>query len=365
MNKKQIPARLNFALAGHNLTKPFIWENVPGIVDFHENNICCDLDVRVTRAMALEKLEEEIQLTALTIKYSGSWYQADVSKCHFFIYFVPNAVNNPKGMEKRSLSVTFLKAMLSLTPHDTDSHFVMVFSGANPWPLEASVAYRGQTFHLNSPKNSDLLTVSSDGEFPENIWILISASFSLFQNGGIRHLEYHSVDEFQLYIQAPPPAGTPLCSDKNIFPMLWDWLANGDNFLRQRNTIEFFLAGSQNREGYLEFRLINLFVCMNSICGPEDCAFGKKIARCFGIDEADGYWLAYVRDNLVHEGKSIGQAISEAFIRFEKRQKPQGLTLVRYTSPVTKKKLYGDMIDLIMHYFMNEIGYTQPIGKLF
>lgn len=378
MITKQIPAIISFELVEHgikdrdgNHLPPLVWNNVPAMIDFYDNRINCEIAINLIELMALS----DPQITALSIRYSDSDYAVDVNKCNILLFSTSSCTydctRNTLERKRVTISFSFKKSILSLIPHDKDRVYSLVFSGACKEPFEMEQQYKGQNFCFSSPKDCDLLTVSSDTVFPKDTWALIIMSFSLFQNAEIRLLETHTPDDFQLYIQLPPPPGTHLCTHKNIFSLIWDWLAVDDNFLQQRNMLEFFFAGARNREGYIDFRLINLFVCINSICGGTG-QFGVNIANRFRISEGDGHWLAYVRNRMVHEGASIAEAIDGAFADFNDKQVPRGLTLSRYAAYQTTTEpreklifaLYCDVIDLIMAYFMRTIGCSQRISEM-
>ncbi len=375
---KSLPATISLRFVKHNiqdakgnLIDPVEWNCVPAEVDLHDNRIKCEIELDLIEAMGLFFSADSPEITALSIKYNGVDYTVDVTKCKAVLSFRSPATFTGRKIQRVAIVFSLLKSVLSLKPCVGERKNYLVFSGAYDAPFEMTLQRRGQNFHFSSPKGSDLLTVSSDDKFPKDDWLLIILAFSLFQNAEIKLLESHTETEFLLYIQLPPPAGTRLFPNKKVFPLIWQWLIENDRFLSQRNTLEFFLSGTRNHGNYLDFRLLNLFICMDSICGHERGSFGKRISDTFKISEGDGHWLAYVRNHMVHAGASISEAITGAFADFSRKQIPRSLSLSRYaaySTAINKQKLsfalYCDVIDLIMAYFMKVIGYSQRINKM-
>lgn len=376
---KSLPATISLRFVKHNvndtkgnLIDPFEWNCVPAEVDLHDNKIKCEVEVDLIEAMGLTFSADDPEITALSIKYNGVDYAVDVTKCKAAFSSQSQVTFGTGGKTQRAaIAFSLQESVLSLKPCVGERKNYLVFSGAYDALFEMTLQRRGRNFHFSSPRGSDLLTVSSDDKFSEDDWLLMILAFSLFQNARITLLESHTETEFLLYIQLPPPAGIRLCPDETIFLLLWQWLIENDRFLLQRNMLEFFLSGTRNHGDYVDFRLLNLFVCMDSICGNEGRSFGKRISDTFGVSKGDGHWLAYVRNHMVHAGASISEAIAGAFADFSRKQIPRGLSLSRYAaySTATNKQklpfaLYCDVIDLIMAYFMKVIGYSLRIDKM-
>lgn len=387
---KHLHAFISFKLINHTIKRVINWNyvpvepleysRIPAEIDLYNSKISCNITLNDIEFFTLNFCGSNIEITEFTIQYNGLEYAVDVTKHE--IIFISNCLdyNERHGKlsdkpKSRTILFALRHAVLYLIPHnDYDRGNYLVFSGADNAHFETTLPYNGKIFSFLSQENSDLLKVSSDREFTENDAILIRLAFSLFQNAEIALLEFHTEKEFQLYIQLPPVPGTRLCKDNKIFNLIWEWLSTSDEQLsRIRNTLEFFFAGTRNYGSYIDFRLINLFICMDSIRneGKGTKPFGVRISNYFGISEGDGYWLAYIRHHMVHEGATIVEAINGALVDFYNNQVRRGFSLSHYAvyDTATDKSslpftLYCDVIDLIMEYFMKTIGYDQQIEKM-
>ena len=350
------------------------WDNVNAVIDFCNSQISCELELNCIEALALLQSNDALKITSLSVDYNNFFYDANIEENDYFISHVsPVLYDCPQDMlEHKKIHVSFSmkRTVIQLTSQEEKGKNYLVFSGANRDEFQACVQYKGQSFVFQSHKNSGLLMVSSDRVIHQESWPLIILAYSLFQNGEITLLESHSQNLFQLYVQLPPPAGARLCKDKAVFLLIWKWLARNNEFMRQRNILDFFFAGTRSHGSNLDFRLINLFVCMNSICGKNH--FGDNISKYLGVSKGDGLWLSYIRNYMVHEGKSILEAIDGATSDFIIKQAPKGIKMSRYMvySTATGKwslpfALYSDIIDLLMAYFMKTIGYDKPIRKMY
>lgn len=348
-----------------------VWNRIEGILNLETFDLSCTVTSTPDQRWAMMFERNRISISELVIEYNEQWCNAvDINKVAYLAHCSGFSVEDPPEREM-DLQFHFKKNELKLRKPEPFTSQQLIFVGMRKNGVSSEVMYNGEKICVKGEKHDDILRVESEGPLSEDIEHLVYMAFSIYQNGKLTlHAKYDNEFIF-LYPAKREISGIDVHFGIWPFNVLWNWLLKDDLYKKWLYCIEFFFAGMQKSGSYIDFRLMNLFVFINAVISIDRVEgskeqFGAEIASLLDISEGDGYWLAYVRNALVHDGAAIPHAIEKANDEFLKKQTKQGKKLVRYKNfelPTEHPNdraflLYCDIMDLTEAFIMRSAGYT-------
>ncbi|GEM_PF-5350914 len=375
---KNIPCKLSFVMSAVIQGKEgqFTWKDVKGVLDLHDRKILCRILVTPIQAVALNFFSQNLKISEILIPNENRVYHVDLNRLKYWVSFGSSLSFDEAKWDVKPLNLAFSFHASTLEMNCTEAQpspcnekYVLWFSGVRARAFHDEVEYEGQKIEVQTRAGGEILQMSSDQAFSEELIQTGAIAFSLYQNAEVKLLEQIHEQKIILNVQTAPDPGADLPLPPQVFRMLWEWLAKSGYAKTKRNIFSCYFSGARLRGEYTELKLTELFLCMNAICGGGG-RFGLNLSRHFHISEGDGIWLSYVRNKLVHEGASLDESILAAYPEFEENQVPRGKTLHRYANLTEKMDanercnfVYCDAVNLIFAYFMEKAGYPNPFLK--
>lgn len=347
-----------------------MWSNVTGVLDLETFNLSCSVIANPDQQLKILR-QDPISLVKLSVQYNDMLYNVILQKNDAYLTYKSKYIFNGTDEQTINFRFSFLRSELKLKKTAIEKKQQLFFIGMRKNGISTEVEYSGKKICIRGDKHDDILLVDSEMPLTKDIERLIYMTFSIYQNGKLTLHIKHDNEIMFLYPVKREIHGIDVHFDIFPFNVLWSWLLKENLYKKWMYCIEFFFAGMQKSGSYIDFRLMNLFVFINAVISinrphGEKEKFGSEIAQLLDIDEGDGFWLAYVRNALVHDGAAIPHAIEKANDEFLKKQTKQGKKLVRYKNfelPTEHPNdraflLYCDIMDLTEAFIMRSAGYT-------